>query len=103
MPVECRLPGCTIAVNAQRQAASERRGEGGPELDRWSASSHPGALCAAASLETSFANSVQVPAAAGTFAEQALPRRFWPKLRRAPQDVEDRVRPVLAHRKDCGH
>jgi len=41
MPVECRLPGSTIAVNAQRQAASERRGEGEPVLDRRSAPSHP--------------------------------------------------------------
>jgi hypothetical protein len=53
MPVECRLPGCTIAVNAQRQAASERRGEGEPVLDRWSASSHPRCIMRVRIFQTS--------------------------------------------------
>ena len=44
MPLERRLSGCALAVERAGQAASERRGEGEPVLDRRSAPSHLGPL-----------------------------------------------------------
>jgi hypothetical protein len=48
-------------------------------------------------------SSLWAPGSAAICAVRAPPRRFWPRLRRAPQIVAGRVHQVCAYLKDLGH